>query len=256
MAASSNRDGIRESFTRQAAIFRGEDSPFAHRDPSALAWVEPLDDSMTVLDVACGAAHVAEQIAPSVRQVVGIDLTAALLALGAQRLRDAGVDNVLLQEGDAASLPFVDRSFDLVCCRTALHHCSEPDAVVAEMARVCRDGGRVAVMDMIAPTDDARAEFDRVHALLDPSHVAVLSEGEMARMLEEHVGPLTYAETAGAVTFPLDLILTEVADRDAVVGALEAEVDGGTVTGFAPTRRDGAMHVCFTLTTVHATRAA
>src|SRR5262249_45249056 len=70
---------VRQSFEKQAGLFVGEDSPFARRPASALTWLEPLDLDMVVLDVACGAAHAAEQAAPHVRQVVGVDLTTALL---------------------------------------------------------------------------------------------------------------------------------------------------------------------------------
>src|SRR5436190_20896958 len=126
MSASGHDAIVRSSFEKQAGLFVGEDSPFARRPASALAWLEPLDPEMIVLDVACGAAHAAEQAAPHVRQVVGLDLTRALLELGADRLRDAGITNVLLQEGSAAELPFPDASFDLVPCRAGLHHPPEP----------------------------------------------------------------------------------------------------------------------------------
>src|SRR5450432_3538701 len=101
----------RQSFAQQVSLFRGDDSPFARRPSSTLAWLEPLHDDMILLDVACGAAHAAEVAAPHVRQVVGLDLTPALLALGAARLDDAGIRNVLLQEGNASALPFADESF-------------------------------------------------------------------------------------------------------------------------------------------------
>jgi ubiquinone/menaquinone biosynthesis C-methylase UbiE len=140
---------------------------------SPTSWVEPLDEHMIVLDVACGAAHVAEELAPHVRQVVGLDLTPDLLRLGADRLREAGVGNVLLQEGNAADLPFLDQSFDLVLCRSALHHFRHPSDMVREMARVCRRGGRVVVSDMVAPNAEVKEAFDDVHRHLDPSHMGV-----------------------------------------------------------------------------------
>ena len=68
---------VRESFTQQVGLFTGDDSPFARRLGSPLAWIEPLDVDMIVLDVACGAGHASEQAAPFVRQVVGIDITPA-----------------------------------------------------------------------------------------------------------------------------------------------------------------------------------
>ena len=76
---AEHNDVVRNSFTQQVGLFTGENSPFARRFASPLAWIEPLDAEMIVLDVACGAGHAAEQAAPHVRQVVGIDLTPALL---------------------------------------------------------------------------------------------------------------------------------------------------------------------------------
>jgi SAM-dependent methyltransferase len=209
---------------------------------------------MIVLDVACGAAHAAEQAAPRVRQVIGIDLTPALLELGAARLREAGVTNVLLQEGNAAALPFLDASFDLVMCRGSLHHFAQPEAAVAETARVCKPGGRVVVADMVAPDADVREAFDALHRSLDPSHAGVLLEAELADLLRSTVGPLTYGETSDPFTIPVEHILTDAADRDAVTSALRAELAGGPATGFEPVVEDGQTLVSFTNTVVHAQR--
>ena len=255
MSASGHDAIVRSSFEKQTALFAGEDALFARRSSSALAWLEPLDPEMIVLDVACGAAHAAEKVAPHVRQVVGLDLTRALLELGADRLRDAGITNVLLQEGSAADLPFLDASFDLVACRAALHHVPDPGVVVAEMARVCRPGGRVVAADMVAPSAEVREAFDALHRRIDPSHAGVLLEGELAELLHSKVGPLTYGETSDPFTLPVDHILTDAADRDAVTSALQAELAGGPATGFEPVLDDGQTLVSFTNTVVHATRS-
>jgi SAM-dependent methyltransferase len=254
VSASDHDAVVRRSFEKQAGLFVGEHSAFARHPPSALAWLEPLDSEMIVLDVACGAAHTAEQAAPHVRQVVGIDLTPVLLEAGAERLRAAGIDNVLLQEGNAAALPFLDASFDLVVCRGALHHFADPGVAVAEMARVCRPGGRVVTADMVAPSTEVRDAFDALHRCLDPSHSGVLLEAEMAELLEAKVGPLTYGETSEPFMIPVDHILTDAADRDAVTSALQAELAGGPATGFDPIVEDGQTLVSFTNTVVHATR--
>jgi ubiquinone/menaquinone biosynthesis C-methylase UbiE len=256
MAESDHDAVVRRSFEKQTGLFTGQHSPFAHRPASALAWLEPLDSDMIVLDVACGAAHAAEQAAPRVRQVVGVDLTPALLEVGADRLRAAGINNVLLQEGNAAGLPFLDASFDLVMCRGALHHFAHPPGAVAEMARVCRSGGRVVVADMVAPSAEVRDAFDGLHRSLDPSHAGVLLEAEMAGLLEAEVGPLSYGETSDPFRIPVDHILSEAADRDAVTRALEAELAGGPATGFKPVLEDGQTLVSFTNTVVHATRTS
>jgi len=247
---------VRRSFEQQTGLFTGDDALFARRQISALAWLEPLDPEMIVLDVACGAAHAAEQVAPTVRQVVGLDLTRALLDLGAERLRDAGITNVLLQEGSAAELPFLDASFDLVFCRAALHHMPDPSGAVAEMARVCRPGGRVVAADMVAPSADVREAFDVLHRRIDPSHAGVLLEAELADLLRSKVGPLAYGETSDSFRIPVEHILTDAADRDSVRSALDSELAGGAKTGFDPVVEDGQTLVSFTNTVVHATRQA
>jgi ubiquinone/menaquinone biosynthesis C-methylase UbiE len=246
---------VRRSFEKQVGLFAGEHSPVARRPASALAWVEPLDPDMIVLDVGCGAGHVAEQIAPHVRQVVGVDLTPALLAVGAKRLRDAGIANVLLQEGNAGDLPFVDESFDLVVSRGALHHMPRPEQALAEIARVCRPGGRVVASDMVAPSADSRIAFDDLHRVIDPSHAGVLLDVELAEMLRSTAGPLGYGESTEPITLPVDHMLTDVADRDAVMTALQSEIDGGPPTGFNPVLDDdGRVLVSFVSTVVYATR--
>ena len=254
MSAPDHDDITRKSFEQQVGLFVGDDSPFARRPASTLAWLEPLDTGMILLDVACGAAHAAEVAAPHVRQVVGIDLTPALLAIGAERLRDAGITNVLLQEGHAAALPFIDASFDLVFCRTALHHFPQPETCVAEMARVCRPGGRVVLSDMIAPSAEVRDAFDDLHRRIDPSHARALLETEIAELLGRAVGPLTYGET-GSMRLPIDVMLTDAADREAALAALQRDLDGTSPTGFDPVLTDTGIVVSFTGTVVHATRA-
>ena len=253
MSAQDHDDITRKSFEQQVGLFVGDDSPFARRPASTLAWLEPLDTGMVLLDVACGAAHASEVAAPHVRQVVGIDLTPALLTVGAERLRNAGVTNVLLQEGHAAALPFVDGSFDLVFCRTALHHFPDPETCVAEMARVCRPGGRVVLSDMIAPSPEVREAFDDLHRRIDPSHVRALLEAEIADLLGRAVGPLTYGET-GSMKLPIEVMLTDAADREAALTALQRDLDGERATGFDPELTEDGIVVSFAGTVVHATR--
>jgi SAM-dependent methyltransferase len=246
---------VRRSFGEQTSLFSGGDAVFAAA-PAAPPppWLGPLHRDMIVLDVACGAGHLAEQVAPHVRQVVGLDLTGTLLTLAADRLRAAGLGNVLLQEGNAARLPFLDGSFDLVMCRAALHHFPEPGTQVAQMARVCRPGGTVAISDLVAPAGELRGPFDALHRVIDPSHAAALLPAELAELARAELGPLAAEPSSHTGTIPLDRILTPVADRAAVVARLLAEVSGGTPTGFNPTLRDGELQVSFTTTMLRAVR--
>jgi ubiquinone/menaquinone biosynthesis C-methylase UbiE len=248
---SDHDDLVRSSFRRQVGLFSGPDSPFVRRPAGTVEQLEPLDEDMLVLDVCCGAAHAAEVVAPLVRQVVGIDLTVELLALGAARLSNAGVRNVLLQEGNAEALPFVTGSFDLVYCFASLHHVGDPAAAMREMGRVCAPGGRVVVQDLIVPIAEVRDRFDEIHRRLDPSHRRAHLERELVALVPEDA-ELSYAATSEA-RFPISIAYTEQSDVEAAEAALRAELAGGEVTGLEPADEDGTLTVSFWTSTVHAT---
>jgi ubiquinone/menaquinone biosynthesis C-methylase UbiE len=186
-----------------------------------------------------------------VRQVVGLDLTASLLELGSARLAATGIDNVLLQEGNAQAMPFVADSFDLAYCFASLHHVGDPPAAVAEMARVVGPGGRVVIQDLIAPIPDARELFDDVHRRVDPSHRRAYLEAELVELLPRRT-EITYGATTEA-RFPISIAYTEQSDVVGAEAALRAELDGGPVTGLEPRIDDGVLTVAFWASTVHAT---
>jgi ubiquinone/menaquinone biosynthesis C-methylase UbiE len=252
---SGHEETVRQSFRRQVGQFDGPDAPFARLAEAAPTWVGALDPNSVVLDMACGAAHVSQTLAPFVRQVVGVDLTPELLALGAARLRDAGVTNVLLQEANVERLPFVDESFDVVVCRAALHHFADPRRALAEARRVTRVGGRLVMSDMVVTAPDARDRFDDLHRALDPSHVRCFTADELRAACAEPGASVVHDETS-EFRAPVDIAITELSDGDTVVDALRAELAGGPKTGFGPVDADGSCSIVFVIDTVHAVRGA
>ena len=249
--SESHEDTVRSSFRRQVDLFRGEDSPFASRLPS-LEWLGPISPEMLALEVACGAAHVAEQLAPHIRAVSGIDLTRELLELGSERIRLAGVTNVVLQEGNAEHLPFVDDTFDLAYCRASLHHMADPRQAVAEMVRVCRPGGRVAISDLVVPNPEVREQFDAAHRLLDPSHMRAFCEDELVAIFPTDVQVSSVAVWSGRM--PIDNVMTPQSDREGLHVLLEAEIEGGRATGFEPAWEDDQLVVAFATGSLDAVR--
>lgn len=94
---------------------------------------------LRVLDVATGPGYVAGVAATREAQVVGVDLSPAMLALARQHY-----PAVELKEADAAALPFEDGSFDIVVMNFGLPHFAYPERALAEAQRVLRAGGRIA----------------------------------------------------------------------------------------------------------------
>src|SRR5262245_30384754 len=112
-----------------------------------------------VLDIATGTGHNALSFAPHVRQVVGLDLTAPMLAEACALASKRGINNVRFFQGDSERLPFGNGTFDVVTCRVAPHHFPDVASAIREMARVCRAGGCVAIVDNVAPEDQAACAY-------------------------------------------------------------------------------------------------
>jgi ubiquinone/menaquinone biosynthesis C-methylase UbiE len=141
------------------------------------------DGGERALDVGTGAGALALALAPLVQEVVGVDPVPELLARA--RERAAGLGNVSFVEADGTQLPFENGSFDLACTLRTLHHVRRPELVVAELTRVTRPGGRVLVVDQVAPVDplDALA-VDAFERARDPSHTRLLPEADLRHLFE------------------------------------------------------------------------
>lgn len=124
-----------------------------------------------VLDVSTGAGHTALLFAPHVEHVIATDLTPQMLDAARKLAKERTITNIEFKTADAHALPFEDNTFDLVTNRLALHHYSDPRQAIAEMVRVCKPGGLVALVDNIVPPDKVTAGYiNHFEELRDPSH--------------------------------------------------------------------------------------
>jgi SAM-dependent methyltransferase len=99
----------------------------------------------SVLDVGTGTGVVAVTAARAGARVTGLDLTPALLEQARENSRIAGRDEIVWTEGDAEALPYPDASFDVVLSQFGHMFAPRPDIVVAQMRRVLKPGGRIAL---------------------------------------------------------------------------------------------------------------
>ena len=115
-----------------------------------------------VLDVASGSGDLAAAFAKRVGtggQVWMTDINAAMLAVGRDKLIDAGVFPPLAL-CDAEKLPFHPDTFDCVSVAFGLRNMTHKDRALAEMARVTRPGGRVIVLEFSRPWKPLRGAYD------------------------------------------------------------------------------------------------
>jgi SAM-dependent methyltransferase len=110
-----------------------------------------LQECQSLADIGCGQGHwgqlLLRLLSPSA-MLSGVDQEAEWVSKATLRATSLGLqDRCTYLEGKAAKLPFADGSFDLVTCQTLLMHVSEPKAVLQEMARVLRKGGRLLLLE-------------------------------------------------------------------------------------------------------------
>jgi ubiquinone/menaquinone biosynthesis C-methylase UbiE len=187
---------VRETFGRAAEAYVTSPTHAAGGDLHRLVEVAaPLPEELA-LDVSTGGGHTALAVARRAGRVVASDLTTTILAAARRFIGEQGITNVEFVVADAELLPFLDETFSLVTVRIAPHHYADVQAAVREMARVLRPGGRLAMVDNIAPEDPA---LDRaVNAWdkrRDPSHVREYTASEWRALLEGAGLRVALAET-------------------------------------------------------------
>ncbi|WP_043764558.1 class I SAM-dependent methyltransferase [Algiphilus aromaticivorans] len=103
-----------------------------------------IEPDTRMLDVACGAGQISVPAARAGAKVTGVDIATNLVEQAQSWARNEGVD-ARFEVGDAEALPYDDASFDLVTSLLGAMFAPQPDAVAAELLRVCRPGGRIVM---------------------------------------------------------------------------------------------------------------
>lgn len=146
--------------------------------------VEGLDLSPgTVLDVACGPGELCEVLGRAGHRAVGIDLSKGML--------DQSLTAAPLVHGDALHLPFPSRSVDGAVSGFALRNVADLPALFAELARVVRPGGRIALLEVAQPEQAVLRAGHRLYfGGVVPRLGALLSDGAAYAYLPRSVAYL------------------------------------------------------------------
>jgi demethylmenaquinone methyltransferase/2-methoxy-6-polyprenyl-1,4-benzoquinol methylase len=160
----------------------GLDQTWRRATVAALA----LPAGSLVLDLACGTGDLSRLAASQDYRVIGADLSAGMLA--------ANNTAHPLVEADCSRLPFPDGAFDGLVCGYALRNFTDLSVALAETARVLRPGGRLAVLEVDAPSSRLlRTGYDVWFHKVVPAIGGALSDRDAYRYLPRSVAYLPAA---------------------------------------------------------------
>ena len=143
------------------------------------------------LDLATGTGDLAILIAQKCPEVhvTGVDPSSGMLGVGLRKLGDLGLrDRVQLLSGDAQALAFEDDTFDGTCIAFGIRNVPDRARGLAEMARVTKPGGRVAILELSEPRGGIWGPLARFHVhTVVPWVGSLLSGAKEYRYLQQSI---------------------------------------------------------------------
>ncbi len=191
----------------------------------------------SVLDVACGTGNLAIPAAQAGARVTGIDIAPNLIAQARLAARAAGCA-VTFEVGNAEALPYLDDQFDTTVTMFGAMFAHRPDRAAAELLRITRPGGRVAMANWMP--EGFIGKMLRAHTALVPPPPGLPSplgwgdENTVRERLEGGVSSLSCTRRTLELRFPFP---------PAAVTELFATCYGPTVTTLRATDPDGASRL-------------
>ncbi|MBN8708659.1 MAG: class I SAM-dependent methyltransferase [Verrucomicrobia bacterium] len=255
MITDTHQAEIIRQFTLQAVPFARHQAHSAQESFDFIREAARLDGTQSVLDAGCGPGLVCCALAPHCREITGVDVTRAMIEEAARRAAEARLENTRFVEGDIAAMPFGDNAFDAAVSRYVFHHLENPLAVLQEMARVTRPGGRIVICDA-SPAAACRDNYDRFEKLRDASHTSALTLEELITL-----GETVDLGEASVRRFGLPMELDSLVDasfpegeRDELQAIIRGDI-GRNACGFSARDEAGHLFITFPIAIVRWTKA-
>ena len=161
---------VRETRRKQAAAYFAERATDWDRIRALHAPEERVETALVamiggkpyrnLLDLGTGTGRMLELLAPRAVRAVGVDQSAAMLALARARIDAAGLRNAFLRQGDIYAPPTERDAYDLVVIHQVLHFLDDPARALKEAARALAPGGRLVIVDFDAHSEEyLRTDF-------------------------------------------------------------------------------------------------
>ncbi|TRM12181.1 class I SAM-dependent methyltransferase [Lentibacillus cibarius] len=243
---SDHNEKVIHQFKKQAQDFSNKNLSLSNEQ--YIQWMLssiPLDKRHSVLDVAAGTGIISRAMAPFVSQVTSLDLSPDMIRQGNRENEQQQIFNIQFVQGSAENLPFEDDSFDIVICRLAFHHFTDPYKIFSEMVRCGKRDSTIAVIDMISPREARlNQSYNYYETLRDPSHVKALTREELIKMYESF-GIKVFAceglQVEKSVEDWLALTKTNKEIGSRIVDDLKDELSGGEATGLFPFKKENEI---------------
>lgn len=168
-AAAAGAAAVKADDARLQEVLRLRRENFEHVSPdtrdgrqlvpgrSWAAWSRALGmllPPLEVADLGCGEGYLTVETARWARRVTAVDRSPGVLARARALAERRKIANITWKKGELEQLPIGDAAMDVALLSQALHHATQPEAALAEAARILKPGGRLLILDL-RPHDEA-----------------------------------------------------------------------------------------------------
>jgi demethylmenaquinone methyltransferase/2-methoxy-6-polyprenyl-1,4-benzoquinol methylase len=210
--------GLPKAYDRMGAVLSFGQDPRWRR--ALINAVDP-HTGQRILDVATGTGMVAFGLARRGATVVGLDQSEQMLSAARKRLASEPADNLTFIQGEAEHLPFADGEFDALTFTYLLRYVDDRAAIMRELARVVKPGGRIGMVEFGVPSSAPLRAAWRVHTRVGlPLLGRAVSPAwvEVGRFLGPNIEEF-HAREPDLAKLWQDAGITEVRDRRMSFGA-------------------------------------